>query len=77
MWRNRFGRGFGPVVWQTTDDDDDDDDDDSFLTTKGKLIISLRLLWARAFPYFNFRTIWRIFTKIGVNVLTSEDIQNL
>ena len=25
MWRNRFGRGFGPVVWQITDDDEDDD----------------------------------------------------
>ena len=24
MWRNRFGRGFGPVVWQITDVDDDD-----------------------------------------------------
>ena len=23
MWRNRFARGFGPVVWQITDDDDD------------------------------------------------------
>jgi hypothetical protein len=23
MWRNRFGRGFGAVVWQITDDDDD------------------------------------------------------
>ena len=23
MWRNRFGRGFGPVVCQITDDDDD------------------------------------------------------
>jgi len=23
--RNRFGRGFGPVVWQITYDDDDDD----------------------------------------------------
>ena len=22
MWRNRFGRGFGPVVWQITYDDD-------------------------------------------------------
>ena len=22
MWRNSFGRGFGPVVWQITDDDD-------------------------------------------------------
>ena len=22
MWRNRFGRGFGPVVWQITDEDD-------------------------------------------------------
>ena len=28
MWRNRFGRGFGPVVWQNTDDYDDYDDDD-------------------------------------------------
>ena len=28
MWRNRFGRGFGPVIWQISDDDDDDDDDD-------------------------------------------------
>jgi hypothetical protein len=27
-WRNRFGRGCGPVVWQITDNDDDDDDDD-------------------------------------------------
>ena len=26
VWRNRFGRGFGPVVWQITDDDDDDQD---------------------------------------------------
>ena len=25
-WRNRSGRGFGPVVWQITDDDDDDDE---------------------------------------------------
>jgi hypothetical protein len=23
MWRARFGRGFGPVVRQTTNDDDD------------------------------------------------------
>ena len=21
MWRNRFGRGFGPIVWEITDDD--------------------------------------------------------
>ena len=26
VWKNRFVRGFGPVVWQITDDDDDDDD---------------------------------------------------
>jgi len=26
MWRNHFGRGFGPVVRQITDDGDDDDD---------------------------------------------------
>ena len=25
MWRNHFGRGFGPVAWQITDDDDDDE----------------------------------------------------
>ena len=25
VWRNRFGRGFGPVVWQITDDDDEND----------------------------------------------------
>ena len=25
MWRNRFGRGFGPVVWQINDDDDDEE----------------------------------------------------
>jgi hypothetical protein len=30
-WRNRIGRGCGPVVWQITDDDDDDDDDDDEL----------------------------------------------
>jgi len=30
MWSNRFGRGFGPVVWQITDDDDDDDDEEEF-----------------------------------------------
>ena len=24
IWRNRFGRGFGPVVWQITDNDDDE-----------------------------------------------------
>ena len=34
MWRNRFGRVFGPVVLQITgDDDDDDDDDDMFRAT--------------------------------------------
>ena len=25
MWRNRFGRGFGPVIQQTAAADDDDD----------------------------------------------------
>ena len=25
VWRNRFARGFGPVVWQITDDDYDGD----------------------------------------------------
>ena len=27
MWRDRFGRGFEPVVRLLDDDDDDDDDD--------------------------------------------------
>ena len=27
MWRNRFRKGFGPVVRQITNDDDDDNDD--------------------------------------------------
>ena len=26
-WRNRFGRCFGPVVWQITHDDEDENDD--------------------------------------------------
>ena len=30
MWRNRFGRGCGPVVWQITDDDDDDEKQNNF-----------------------------------------------
>jgi len=34
MWRNRFARGFGTLVWQITDDDDDDDDDVSHLFLK-------------------------------------------
>ena len=29
VWRNRLGRSFGPIVWQTTTDDDDDDDDET------------------------------------------------
>jgi hypothetical protein len=31
VWRNRFGRSFGPIVWQTTDDDDDNDDETKVL----------------------------------------------
>jgi len=38
VWRNRFARGFGPLVWQITDDDDDDDDTISvFFTSKCSL----------------------------------------
>jgi hypothetical protein len=36
-WRNRFGRGFEPVVWRITDDDDDDDDNDDDLKSFDKL----------------------------------------
>ena len=36
MCRNRFGRGFGPVVWQITVDDDDDDDDDTTIWLSGE-----------------------------------------
>jgi len=42
MWRNRFGRGFGLVVWQITDDDDDD----TILYSKiGKRFAILWVLW--------------------------------
>ena len=34
MWWNRFGRGFGPVVWQITDDDDDYDETSSYVTRR-------------------------------------------
>ena len=33
MWRNRFGRSFGPVVRHITDGDDDDDIDDDLHKT--------------------------------------------
>ena len=32
LWRNRFGRRFGPVVRQITNDDDDDDEDETSVT---------------------------------------------
>ena len=35
MWRNRFGRGFGPVVWQITDDNDDDEVHSSNMLSPG------------------------------------------
>ena len=37
MWRNRFGRGFGPVVWQVTDDDGKH----SYFVTNGYVVTSL------------------------------------
>ena len=42
--RNRFGRGFGPVVWQITDDDDDDDDmfRATMCTSSGEITVSMR-----------------------------------
>ena len=39
VWRNRFGRGFGPVVWQITDDDDDDDDNNKHIVVSDRVDI--------------------------------------
>jgi hypothetical protein len=41
MWRNRFGRDFGPVIWQITDDDDDHHHHDIVL--KSILIVLFQL----------------------------------
>ena len=41
MWRNRFARGFGPVVLQFTDDDDDDDDDDDVIKPHEVILVKL------------------------------------
>jgi len=41
MWRNRFGRGFGPVVWQITDDDDD-----NFVTTKQEGLYQKKIIFS-------------------------------
>ena len=38
MWTNRFGRGFGPVVWQITDDDPIGTADAGTLKTVGRIM---------------------------------------
>jgi hypothetical protein len=44
MWRSGFGRGFGPVVRQTTNDDDDDDDLRSLKIVKSLTLYSANCL---------------------------------
>ena len=54
MWKDRFGRGFGPVVWQITDDDDDEkkttccfkhDNDPSSSLYSGGFLDWLNICW--------------------------------
>ena len=49
MWRNRFGRGFGPVVWQITDDDDDDA---LVICLKNNIKIYIKIYTKTAVDYF-------------------------
>ena len=46
MWRNRFARGFGPVVWQIAADDDD-----------FRKIFKFKISWKSA---FSMRTVRRM-----------------
>ena len=73
MWRNRFGRGFGPVVWQITDDDDsltmyygdnDPDDNDDRCRVIGVLVSLHQVIlwpWRNKLTSFVFRwsLVWR------------------
>ena len=70
MWRNRFGRGFGPVVWQITDDDDDDD---YIVITSGftNHILQHYLIHGTIFGKENF------VQKICVLILTTNFIENI
>ena len=57
IWRNRFGRGFGPVVWQITDDDDGTYD---FVTVirSGYFVFILFWVSVRFFLLRIFRVTW-------------------
>jgi len=72
MWRNRFGRGFGPVVWQITDDDDDDDDEKNTPSFVTYLIGALYVhpLWFYKHQHDN-----RVRSKLSV-VKTPTNISN-
>jgi len=52
MWRNRFGRDFGPAVWQITDDDDDDDDDTMYILSVQKNLLKQEMWFTACIPLF-------------------------
>ena len=55
MWRNRFGRVFGPVVWQITDDDDSECVSTTFSNYQTKRMCCIILSCDRCLnvPYFS------------------------
>ena len=52
MWRNRFGRGFGPVVWQITDDDDYEQNTVQFYSLHKKHTVRPFTLVVKMMAYF-------------------------
>ena len=60
MWRNRFGRGFGPVVWQITGDDDDDDNVEWRIVIHTTLYFLNEKLKNKTYKYF-LHNDWQIF----------------
>jgi hypothetical protein len=54
-WRNRFGKGFGPVVWQITDDDVTKDSKVVFFCGQWQHIKT----WKNVPRHFYIRTRWR------------------
>jgi hypothetical protein len=57
-WRNRFGRGFGPIVWQITDDDVHDSTQTFYLLRNQGGHLPLRIL-----PFNKFNSISTSFHK--------------
>ena len=55
MWRNHFGRGFGPVVWQITDDDDDDIDTRKYIVITVRIILRGKMLFSETLMKFRIK----------------------